>query len=153
ANPLVLCWRTSVGGGVHAEDFGEVLEGPDRQGERVIISSIEEGCSKMTNDEQLALLKHYAAMGWVIFPLHDLVKEPFSEEWRCSCGNKGRCPGAGKHPRIKWTQLQEPPTPKHLEYWFYQDRAAGWAVHLGPSRLICLDVDPRNGGLESLAKM
>jgi hypothetical protein len=115
--------------------------------------------------QKLALLQEYNDLGWVVFPLNKILRGGAAGP-RCSCQLRPRrrvlgkpaatpsaCPGVGKHPRVKWTTLLQPADPRTIETWFWIDPGAGWAVHLGPSNLVVLDVDPRNGGWEGLAAL
>jgi hypothetical protein len=69
----------------------------------------------------------------------------------CSSGNgQPRDGSIGKRPRVAWKGMTEPLPRWRIEEWERKDSAAcpvNWAFHLGASRLVCLDVDPRNGGL------
>jgi hypothetical protein len=115
--------------------------------------------------KKLSLLLQYTNdLRWVVFPLCQIVRDR-RHGLRCQCElrrpqyrnrrpvPRPPCPGVGKHPRAKWTTLLEPVDPRTIQTWHEIDPRAGWAVHLGPSNLVVLDVDPRNGGWEGLAAL
>lgn len=102
-------------------------------------------------EEQLAA---YASLDWVIFPLHRIIRDKETGERRCNChggrAGENHCPGAGKHPRVLWSQMNEPAGTRRIERWNSEQPSQGWAIHLGPSNVCVLDIDPRNGGTKSL---
>ena len=72
----------------------------------------------------------YAAMGWKVFPLRSRTKVPLTEH--------------GFHDATD--------DPDQVTRWWTNVAPAGVGIATGsPSSLIVLDVDPRNGGNESLA--
>ena len=85
----------------------------------------------------------YAARGWPAFPIHGIV------DGRCDCG-KAAC-NAGKHP---WTRrgFKDATTDRaKIEAAFLDRPSANVAVITGvASGLLVVDVDPRNGGQQSL---
>ena len=95
----------------------------------------------------LAAALAYAQRGWRVIPLHDLASG------HCSCGRpdaqKGHTPG--KHPRIDDWGTEASTDAAAIQHWWQQWPTAhvGIVTGLG-SRLAILDVDPRNGGEESL---
>ena len=100
--------------------------------------------------EKLNLLLKYNSIGWVVFPLRPIIKSESGP--LCACGN-ATCPGVGKHPAVKWTELREGGRCAQIEEWHSREPGAGWAIHLGPSGLCVVDVDPRNGGNEGLQSL
>jgi hypothetical protein len=91
----------------------------------------------------------YADLGWTILPIWPIV------DGRCACGCAGK--SAGKHP-------YGPCAPRGLKNattdgtviskWFEGNIVPNLAVCCGEeSGIMVLDVDPRNGGDESLAKL
>src|SRR5262249_29923175 len=104
----------------------------------------------------LRLLQAYVNLGFRIFPLNRIITDPATGEPTCECGGSkatGKpCPGPGKHPRVKWGSISAPTDFRHVEEWYHRYRGCGWGIHLGASGLAVLDVDPRNGGLESLSQ-
>lgn len=89
--------------------------------------------------------QRYAGLGWPIIPDHNPTSEGL-----CSCGNP-ECSKVGKHPRIsRWTE-EASTVPARIERWGRAWPDMNISVLTGPrSNLAVLDVDPRNGGSESL---
>lgn len=105
----------------------------------------------MLETKQIEILeeaKRYAGLGWPIIPDHS--PKP---EGGCSCGDPN-CDKAGKHPRLgSWT-VEASTVPATLERWGRQWPDMNISVLTGPrSNLVVLDVDPRNGGAESLSAL
>lgn len=90
----------------------------------------------------------YVEMGWALIPLHDV------SSGSCSCG-KDCGKSAGKHPRnVSWQRggwIRNGASLSHLvndrPYWNFG------AVTGAPSGIWVLDVDPDNGGMESLGEL
>lgn len=95
-------------------------------------------------DAALAALRR----GWSVVPLHDVSGGV------CSCGRVD-CPSPGKHPRIAWEPAQVAvASVDQVRHWWGRWPEAGVGVVTGPvSGVVVLDVDPRNGGDESLARL
>lgn len=89
-----------------------------------------------------------AAGGWSVVPMHD------GTGLRCSCG-RPRCPSVGKHPRVLWERwMNRRAGPTDLEFWWDRWPEANVGVVTGwVSALVVVDVDPRNGGDETLAAL
>ena len=100
----------------------------------------------MSNLAESALA--YARNGWKVIPLHS----PTSTG--CSCGEPRQDPPLckiGKHPRIASWQTAASYDVSQVEAWWTQWPDANIGLTL--EHLLVLDVDPRNGGLESLAEL
>ena len=104
---------------------------------------------------KLAFLLSCARSSYHIFPLHRILRGADGAPV-CSCGGRSSCTGIGKHPQGRWSIPLDPAQPRteavlafHVDKW--PDR--GFGVHLGLSNRVCVDVDPRNGGLASLDVM
>jgi len=90
--------------------------------------------------------------GWKIIPIHVLVNGA------CSCGRGTDCSGPGKHP--VHTAWQNPltavtTTARARSTWGDPSRTL-YSVGLlcgEPSRVVVIDVDPRNGGMNSLDEL
>lgn len=96
----------------------------------------------------------YARRGWRVFPLHWIDGD------RCSCigmFDRSACPGPeGKHPIFKTGTDHEAGTTVEflIRRWWRDWPNANIAIVTGIySGLIVLDVDPKNGGLDSLARL
>lgn len=92
----------------------------------------------------------YASRGWSVLPLH--TPRAAATPAACSCGRR-ECAAPGKHPRVRWERFTGcPPTTAEVEAWFRRWPDANVGVVTGlVSGVVVLDVDPRNGGEESLA--
>ena len=89
----------------------------------------------------------YAQLGWRVFPTHFI-----RPDGSCSCGNQN-CKSAGKHPIYELTirgQDDATTNPEAIKSWWRKVPDANIAVHLAPSNLVAIDIDPRNGGLETI---
>ena len=87
----------------------------------------------------------YARGGWSVVPVHT----PTSEG--CSC-ERPSCPAAGKHPRIRWEMaMEEAAAEETIATWWLRWPDANVGVVTGEvSGVVVLDVDPRNGGEDTL---
>lgn len=82
----------------------------------------------------------YASHGLRIFPLHGVVSG------RCSCG-KSACPSAGKHPITPRGFKDATADAAQVEAWWQLHPHANIGIPTGgPSGLLVVDCDPRNGG-------
>ena len=89
----------------------------------------------------------YAARGWSVFPVHSLC------DGICSCG-KPKCGSDGKHPRTKNGHKDATRDEQQIHAWWTRYPDANIGVATGSvSGILVLDVDPRHGGDESLAKL
>ncbi len=99
--------------------------------------------------DPLAEVLATAARGWPVFPLHSV-----GTDGRCSCGSHPCGPdnrNAGKHPRISGWQTSATKDPEQIAAWAASFGVCNWAMPTGPaSGVDVLDVDPRNGGQDSL---
>jgi hypothetical protein len=90
----------------------------------------------------------YAARGWRVIPLHNLVEQGkcSCDAWRISKGIDG-CHTPGKHPRFsKWAELAST-DPRRIRAWWRAEPNANVGVVSGKgSGQIVVDTDPRNGG-------
>jgi hypothetical protein len=76
--------------------------------------------------------------------------------WGCSCQKGHACATPGKHPRIsEWKPLQERRgTEAEVRAWFTRWPDANVGIVTGMvSRVAVADIDPRNGGLDTLADL
>jgi hypothetical protein len=88
----------------------------------------------------------YAQRHLHVLPLHTV-----SDRW-CSCGRRD-CTRQGKHPR-RGLRLQDATTDiAEITAWFTQWPEANIGVHCAKSGWLALDIDPRNGGNETLAAL
>jgi predicted P-loop ATPase len=103
----------------------------------------------LTESRMLRAALEYARMGWHVFPLH----EPLTEGAACSCKRGAQCGSAGKHPRTSRGHLQATTDERQIRQWWDRHPSANIGVSTGASSLVVVDVDPRNGGDDSLARL
>ena len=85
----------------------------------------------------------YAAIGWYVLPCHSM------ENGACSCGNTS-CRSPGKHPRTPRGFKDATTQMSVIENWWTRWPTANIATVTGEkSGIIVIDVDPRNGGIET----
>ena len=95
----------------------------------------------------LAAALCYADLGWPVFPIYEVVGK------ECAC-NKSDCTDQGKHPRTQHGFKDATTDQDQIRKWWDLYPDADVAIRTGaPSQLVVIDVDPRNGGDESLAKL
>ena len=97
-------------------------------------------------DEALALLE----LGFHLLPVHTI------RNGQCSC--EGKVPGCkpGKHPAgllVKRGHLGASNSPTRISEWWTEMPDANIGIACGPSGLIVIDEDPRDGGDETLANL
>jgi hypothetical protein len=93
----------------------------------------------------------YAAIGWNVLPVWWTLKEE-AGGWSCACGNP-ECKSQAKHPIGKiapWGQNSASTDAGTIALWWDQYPLANIAVYLEPSELCAVDIDPRNGGLQTI---
>ncbi len=87
----------------------------------------------------------YAVIGWHVVPCWPI------REGKCACGTA--CKSPGKHPVSHLAQMgQKSATtdPDIIAAWWKVMPDANIGVYLAPSGLCAIDIDPRNGGSESI---
>lgn len=70
----------------------------------------------------------------------------------CTCPRGARCISAGKHPTLDAWQTSATTDFTTLRDWFVADKH-NVGVVCGPSQIVVVDVDPRNGGDETIAQL
>lgn len=96
-------------------------------------------------------IDRYLERNFRVLPLH-----PVNTNGVCKCPAEERCDSPGKHPvgylvpRGSKSASSWRPT---VERWLARYPDANWAITTGPSGIIVVDVDPRNGGDDSLAAL
>jgi hypothetical protein len=89
----------------------------------------------------------YAKAGFPVFPVHTV------RGGKCSCG-KLDCRSPGKHPRTSRGFIDATTDRKKIKAWWTEWPDSNIGMPTGSvSGLLVLDVDPRNGGYKSLAKV
>ena len=99
----------------------------------------------------LSFARRYARLGWHVMPLW--WAHQVEGAWRCACGGAD-CRTPAKHPisaaapkgqNSATTDLEQ------IEKWWAQYPSANIGILLAPSNLVAIDIDPRNGGLDTIA--
>lgn len=88
----------------------------------------------------------YAALGWHVFPVWGCLNG------KCRCGDE-KCDRKGKHPHGRLAangSAAATTDPARIGVWWTQDHDAGIAVLPSKSGLVVVDVDPRNGGDQTI---
>ena len=89
----------------------------------------------------------YARRDWPVFPLYGV------REGGCSCGRPA-CESAGKHPRTLHGLKDATTDEARIRQWWSTWPDANVGIVTGArSGLVVLDIDPRNGGDDSLADL
>lgn len=95
----------------------------------------------------------YAARGWPVFPVYGI------RGGACICKHKDKCSRSpGKHPMTPNGFLDATLDVDTIRRWFLEYRDCNWGVATGHALpeggyLVVLDVDPRNGGDETLTRL
>jgi len=90
----------------------------------------------------------YATRGWYVFPLHSIDPETKN----CTC-KRPDCDRKAKHPRTKNGVDDATTDEQKIRDWFRRWPSANIGLSCGPSGLVVVDVDPRNGGDETLCEI
>ena len=95
----------------------------------------------------------YIELGWYLLPVWGV-----NDDGSCRCGLLNDAPGhkPGKHPQANLAprgHLDATSNPDIARDWWATDPDAGIGISLAQSGLVALDIDPRNGGDETLAKI
>jgi hypothetical protein len=89
----------------------------------------------------------YAREGLPVFPLHSIT-----ESGKCTCGKE--CGAPGKHPRTARGFLDATTDERQVQKWWTLHPSANIGIATGErSGIVAVDVDPRNGGNETLARL
>jgi hypothetical protein len=97
---------------------------------------------RSNNGDKLHSALQHARRGFRVFPVHSV------HDGHCTCG-KHKCGSPGKHPRIKAWQTAATTNADEIRAWWKRWPDANIGIATG-SGIVVLDIDPRNGGLESL---
>lgn len=104
----------------------------------------------MANPNLLNAALAYARLGWAVLPLHS----PTGKGGACSCSLGKDCGrNTGKHPRTARGHIDATTNEQQIRQWWRQWPDANVGIRTGAaSGLLVLDIDPRNGGDETLEK-
>lgn len=99
-------------------------------------------------DQALAL----ANQGFRIFPVHSVA------DGICTCNQGEKCSAKGKHPHITSWHFLATTNQEEIRKWWRQFRNANIGIATGSfmslkKSFLVLDIDPKNGGAESLAAL
>lgn len=89
----------------------------------------------------------YAALGWKILPVWHV------ENGRCQCSEKCPSKNPGKHPAghlVPNGVLDAVADPATIRRWWTLYPKASIGIAMAASGLVAIDVDPRNGGIETM---
>lgn len=89
----------------------------------------------------------YVARGWKIFPCHSV------QRGRCTCSDDLTCRqgSPGKHPLTEHGFMDATNDIGLIRAWEAPFPWANWAVATGRiNNLVVIDIDPRNGGYQSI---
>jgi hypothetical protein len=108
------------------------------------------------NDAQptLQFAMNYAARGFSVFPLYSPNFTPLGAV-RCSCGNAD-CKSVGKHPHgniVRHGLLDATTDLSVIKRWWASAAFANIGVDPASAGAVVLDIDPRHGGDQSLARL
>lgn len=90
----------------------------------------------------------YAKIGWYVFPIWG------AKDGKCACGSF--CKSPGKHPvetLVPRGQNDATLDLRTIHRWWTAMPEAGIGIHLTPSNLVAVDIDPRNGGLLTMERI
>jgi len=91
----------------------------------------------------------YAQRGWSVFPVYQAVSAGV-----CSCPEGVACTSVGKHPRTQQGFKAATTDEAIIQDWWARWPKANIGIATGNvSKLVVIDVDPRNGGDESLRQL
>ena len=86
----------------------------------------------------------YAPLGLRVVPMHTI------EDGHCSCEAVSDCPRPGKHPITRHGVNDATTDDEQIVKWWTEHPNANIGIAAGrASRILVLDIDPRNGGTEN----
>lgn len=104
-----------------------------------------------------AAIRYAEKYGCAVFPVFEPIQTDAGLDCACPKGSKtrdrGRCTNAGKHPRTPRGFLDASRDLAQIKRWWLDWPRANIGVAVDPSNVFLLDVDPRNGGADSLADL
>jgi len=107
--------------------------------------------TKELNSETTSLRKaalSYAGKGFAVVPMHTVVNG------KCSCSKGAKCPSPGKHPRNLNGVNGASTSKAQVGKWWNEYPRASIGIACGTkSNIFALDIDPRNGGQETLHRL
>ena len=90
----------------------------------------------------------YAGLGWLVVPMHNI------KHGSCSCRDVDACDRPGKHPRTAHGVKNATSSKTQIEDWWEKWPRANIGIATGQqSGILVLDIDPRNGGTQTLQRL
>jgi len=103
----------------------------------------------MANDNLSVMAEHYGSIGWSIMPTHGLFQTGL-----CTCGERHSDPkDIGKHPATTGGLNDATTNGATIHGWWANQPLYNVAVNCAKTGVFVLDVDPRNGGVDSFLKL
>ncbi len=103
--------------------------------------------TKLKSKKDYALA--YASIGWHVLPLWWMTKNGECACGKCADTNTSR----GKHPITAKGQNEASTDKDVIERWWDRYPDANIGVYLAPSNMVAVDIDPRNGGMDSIEQL
>ena len=98
----------------------------------------------MDTNSPIEMALMYAGKGWHVFPLHTVI-----DGTTCDC--RRSCPKPGKHPRTANGFKDATTDETQIRKWWGMWPDANIGIATGKvSNMVVIDVDPRNGGEETM---
>lgn len=98
--------------------------------------------------DKAAFAHQYAKIGFEVIPVYSV------KDGACECSKKNRCKSPGKHPRTLHGFTDSSSSTDQIDRWWQKHPNANVGVATGnKSGIVVLDIDPKNGGFESLAEL
>jgi putative DNA primase/helicase len=102
--------------------------------------------SKKPPHDLVTAALQYAALGLSVVPVHSI-----KDDGRCTCKDGKSCTSRGKHPRTARGIRDATRDPAEIESFWAKWPDANIGIATGrPSGIAVIDIDPRNGGLETI---
>ncbi len=102
----------------------------------------------MKSSEYKKLALRYAGLGLLVVPMHTI------KDGKCSCKDGDACSRPGKHPRTAHGVKDATTSKTQIKSWWERWSRANVGIAAGPeSGILVLDIDPRNGGTETVTKL
>src|SRR5262249_11756881 len=114
-----------------------------------LLAKEDAGMSKKPPHDLLTAALRYAELGLSVVPVHSIN----GDGW-CSCRDGKSCASAGKHPRTQNGIYDATRDPDKIESFWARWPDANIGIATGrASGIAGIDIDPRNGGLETFEKL
>ncbi|MCK4624378.1 MAG: bifunctional DNA primase/polymerase [Phycisphaerae bacterium] len=109
-----------------------------------IESEFERIRAERIGQSKVKVALEYAQQGWQVLPIYEI------DDGKCACGKRG-CNSPGKHPRTMHGLKDATTDQRDIKKWWEKWPNANIGIATGKvSGLMVLDIDPRNGGEDTL---